>query len=372
MEEKKNLVSLMDALKEVSLNSVEEIVKAEDLFELEGGAKIDWDRIFFEPEIGKSYIVKFLPNLDSENAQNIVHRTIYKLPDPQNKGKLFNFTSSGKRGCPVRELFFELYDLKKNGDIIAEEKIRNFLTSKRQACCKVQILSSPNKEEVGMIKLFRFGTIGDNATIANLINTKLNPDKEVLKIDPDSRENVFNIFSSSVLNIVCKEASYDGQKGRSFAASSWLKTKRGAFIVVNDKTHEFSPADLDEKGEFKKEVLPFVEKILEQITSPDISIYRWFEYKEVGDPRNGQELDDVLKRNAEKVNEIIPVIRDSSLVDIANYGKRGQDTKTESAAKDVLKESIPDELQNLVQGEKPEVVPDQANTDDEIDQLLKK
>lgn len=360
--------NLSSLLVNVSKGEVNETVKAEDL--QEGG--INWKDKFFEPEAGASYVIKFLPNIDESGASetNIVHRVYYKdLPDPDRRGKKFTYISPGK-GCPVMELFFELNSLKKSGDMIAEKKIERYLSRKQQACAKIQVIKSPDKEQIGKIYLFRFQSYGENATIANLINSKLNPTKEQIENGED-KENIFNIFESSVLNIVCKEMTYDDAKGRSFTASTWLQKKRGAFIQLEDgRSHEFSNDDLDDKGNLKPEVMPFIDEFIKQLTRDDVNMKKWFSYRspeECTSEDDKKYTENVLR----KVHTIIPIIRDKSITEIENYGKAPSEDGKEKkdAGGEILKDSIPDELKGLV-GEESKPQSGETKDDDLIEQAL--
>jgi hypothetical protein len=329
------------------------VVKAEDI---EQNSGIDFSKHFFEPEIGGTYLLKFLPNL---NGDAIAHRSVYKrLPDPERKGNTFHYISSGSaKTCPVLSLFFELNDLKKNGNAEAAEKIKKYLAKTNQGCCEVQILQSPKKEDIGNIRMFSFATFGPNATVANLLDSKVNPSKTQIE-QGFKIEDVFNIFSSNVMSLVCTEASYDGIKGRDFTKSCWVPDqKRGAIGIITDektgevKTHVFVPEDLV-NGAIIPEVVPFFEAFSQQLLNPDYDIHTYFEYKEVGDTRVNKETQEYLVNLNKKVEEIIPVIRDYSLPEIANYGKAkavnaGSEQKPDSA-KSIMNESIPDELANSI------------------------
>lgn len=340
-----------------------EVVKAEDLEIESSGKSIDWDGIFFEPEPGSSYVLKFLPNLDPQNQNNVVHRTFYKLPNFNQKGKTFTVISKG-RGCPVLELFWEMNALSKEGDAVAKAKIDKYLTNKKQACVKIQILSSPNKDEIGIVRLLRFQSFGDNATIANLLNSKLNPPKEVLENDPDAKEDIFDIFESSTLSLVCKEATYEGVKGRSFSSSSWLTKKRGAFVrLESGEMHEFSKADLID-NDFKPEVGPFLDELIKQITGDNCSIYRWFEYKDINDPRNTEDMKEYLTELNKRTIETVNLIRTKSLQELESL-KIATTPTNDTKKVDIIQESVPDELKDLVDSKQQS-----QTTNDEIDSLL--
>lgn len=351
----------MDALKNALLQAtVTEdsniAVKAEDVQTNNG---IDFKKHFFEPQVGKSYLIKFLPNPGDEP---IIHRSLYKnLPDPERKGKTFHYVSSGNaKTCKALELFFELNALKKDGDAIAEKKIKEYLGKTNQACCKVQVLQSPDPAEVGIVRMFTFATFGPNATVANLINQKVNPTKEQIAQGYE-KEDIFNIFGSDVMSLVCEEATYDGIKGRDFSKSSWLpKKQRGAIGIIEKDgkttTHEFTKADLV-NGALTEAAEPFFNAFAEVVTSPDYSIYNFFAYKEIGDPRNTKETEDYLKTVQAKVDEIIPVIREKGIIEIKAYGKAeaapsADNKEKKDKAKNVLADSIPEELADSIMSEK--------------------
>lgn len=345
--------NVSDALKNAFLQSSlptegKIAVKAEDV--QNEGSGINFKEHFFEPEVGSDYTIKFLPN---PGGENLTHRSVYKnLPDPERKGKTFHYVSSGvSKTCKALELFFELNALKKEGDAIADKKIDKYMGKTNQGCVKIQILSSPKQEEIGMIRLFTFATFGPNATVANLIDQKLNPTEKMIK-DGEEREDIYNIFSSPVMNLSCIEATYDGNKGRDFTKSTWLKKNRGAIVKLESgETHEFKEKDV-ENGEIVKAIVPFFEEFVKQVTDEKYDVYKYFAYKKVDDERNDKDTNDYLKKVFAKVDEIIPIIRDKSLSEIAAYGKKDTSAANgegkEDKAKNIMAESIPDELAGSV------------------------
>ncbi len=347
----------VDALKNAFLQSSvgEEpiAVKAEDVQQNTG---IDFSKHYFEPKVGNSYLIKFVPN---PGGTPITHASIYKnLPDPQRKGKTFHYVSSGNaKTCPALALFFDLNTLKKEGDVIAEKKIEKYLGKTNQGCVHIQILQSPIAEEIGNIRMFSFATFGPNATVANLINTKLNPTVEQIK-QGFEKEDIFDIFDSSVLSLVCEEATYEGVKGRDFTKSSWAPKKRGAIAKITDgdgnvKTREFKSED-NVGGTISKEAEEWFMEFVGQVLNPDYDIRNYFAYKELDDTKNTKETNDYLKNVKEKLDEIIPIIRDKSLTEIAAYGKNTSgasstgSTEKSDKAKNVMADSIPDELAGSV------------------------
>ena len=352
----------LDALSAAMLmgtGTVEVVVKAEDL-PLEGGG-INFKDHFFEPQIGSSYLIKFLPNLENPQAP-IVHRKAYKaLPDPQRKGKTFHFVSSGSaKTCKALDGFFTLNNAAKAGDALAKKKIDEFMTQTNQGCCMIQVLNSPVAEEIGIIRMFAFSTFGPNATVANLINAKLNPTAEQIKNDFE-KEDIFNAFESSVMLLECTEASYgeDNRKGRDFTKSAWAPKKRGAFVKLGEVTHQFTKADIGPDGKVKPEVVPFFMELVKNLKNPDYSIHNYFGYKPLGHELNTEDTEKYLKSVHEKVDEIMPIILNAtSIAEIKNYGKaeaapttgKADGAKTiggESKA-DILKNSAPTELQSSV------------------------
>lgn len=331
------------------------VVKAEDLPQ-EGG--IDFSKHFFEPKPGNSYLIKFLPNLEGLR-EPIVHRKVYKnLPDPTRKGKTFQFTSSGSaKTCKVLQLFFDLNNLKKGGDVVATQKIDEFMGCTNQGCAHIQVLSSPVKEEIGIIRMMSFSTFGPNATVANLLNKKISPTKEQLT-QGFEKEDVFNIFGSSVMSLVCEKATYNGREGRDYSKSDWAPKKRGAISILEDGSqHEFTDGDKNKVSVGDETIMKFFMGIYNIITNPDYSIHNFFAYKEIGNAMNSKETEDYLKILHEKVDEIVPVIETKSVNEIKNYGKvvveaTGTDNKAKiiggSSADDILKASAPSEIQSSV------------------------
>lgn len=328
------------------------VVKAEDLPQ-EGG--IDFSKHFFEPKPGNSYLIKFLPNLEG-TREPIVHRKVYKsLPDPTRKGKTFQFTSAGVASkCKVLQLFFDLNNLKKNGDPVATQKIDEFMGCTNQGCAKIQVLSSPVKEEVGIVRMMSFSTFGPNATVANLLNKKISPTKEQIE-QGFEKEDVFNIFESSVMSLVCEKAVYNNREGRDYSKSDWAPKKRGAIAILEDGSQRaFKASDKELIGKGDEEVLKYFNAFAAVLQSPDYSIHNYFAYKEVGNPLNTKETEDYLKAVHEKVDEIVPIIESKSVAEIKNYGKAvpasegGADGKSKiiggGNADDILKQSAPTEL----------------------------
>ena len=337
-------------------------VKAEDV---QLGSGIDYSKHFFEPKVGQTYLLKFLPN---PGGQPITHRSVYKnLPDPDRKGKSFHYVSSGvAKTCKALELFFELHAAKKEGDAIAEKKIDKWLSVTRQACAKVQILHSPVREEIGQVRLFVFSTAGPNPTIANLIDQKINPSKEKIA-QGFEREDIFNIFESSVLSVECVEETYEGGiKGRGYGGSSWAPKKRGAIALLADgTTREFNATDVAD-GKIIAEALPAFEAFVKTVTHEDYDVYNYFEYKVVDDARNSKDTNDYLKKVFAKVDEIIPIIREKSIAEIEKYGRKdtsssGDGEKKADKAKSVMAESLPEELSGSVMNEAANVTAPQTD-----------
>lgn len=363
------------------------IVKAEEI-EYESG--LNWKEIFFEPEVGKSYQIKLVKNLF---GPSVVHRKIYKnLPDPKRKGKTFQFTSSGNaKTCKVLDLFFTLNNLKKQGDVLAEQKLDEFLGQTNQGCVIVQIVQTPNTEDIGKFKLMSFSTFGPNATIANLINEKLNPTKA--KIDAGfEKEDVFNIFNSSLLLVECTEANYPGQngrpdiKGRDFTKSAWTKKTQGVYVILDDETkkiHQFTENDIvnKETNQLSPEANIALAKLIEILQTDNLNIHNNFAYKSIGDPNNNESSEKYLLEVNEKVNEIVPVILNAkTIAEIKNYGITDATNNSStiidgSKAQDILKNSLPEELNQLstnqsTNTEQPSMKPSNQNDDVDVSAIL--
>jgi hypothetical protein len=348
----------MDALMAAMLtkkSDVSQAVKAEDI-PLGGG--MDYSLIFFEPQVGKSYTLKLLRNLEATTLagnNDIIHRKVYKnLPDPTRRGKTFQSVSSNNaKTDKVLDLFFELHNLKKAGDALATLKIDEILGVTNQGCCAVQVLESPDADQIGIVRLFTFSTFGPNATIANLIDEKLNP-SEAKQKQGFEKEDIFDPFGSTALFIQCDEATYEDRKGRDFTKSAFTKNVRGPWVKLEDGTeHVFSQADKNEDGTLKPEVLPYFKALIALMTRPEMSIHNYFAYKAVNDPKNTEDTNKYLLDLALKIDEIIPVIRNAkSIAEIKNYGvvsssaESGDSAQTISGASaaDILKNSAPTEL----------------------------
>lgn len=353
------------------VNSEEKIaVKAEDL--QEGG--MNWADTFFEPQPGESYLIKLLPN---PGGDLITHRSLYRsLPDPERRGKTFRYISSGNaKTCPVLELFFELNSKKKEGDAVAEKKIEKYLSRTNQACVKIQILQSKKPEDIGKIRLFVFSTFGPNAHISNLINQKLNPTKEQIEQGYE-REDIFNIFESAVMSVVCEESTYDGQKGRDFSKSSWAPKHKGAIAIDEaGKSYQFQASDCVDR-QLKEEVKPWFMAFVKAMSDPKIDVKKQFAYKTGDEPELDEDTKAYVKATRKKVDEIVPVIRDYSLNDIAKYGKKEAESDEKSdkkKSKNVMEESLPDEMAGSVMAaaeKKSEPAKAISSDDDDVANIL--
>lgn len=339
-------------------------VKAEDI---QQGSDFDYSKHFFEPQPGSSYLIKFLPNPRDVKGL-ITHRSLYRsLPDPDRRGKTFRYISSGSANtCKVLSLFFDLNDAKKSGDAIAKAKIDKYLARTQQACTLVQILSSPNKEEIGQVRLFVYSTFGPNAHIANLINQKLNPTKA--QIDAGfEREDIFNIFESSVLSVICEEANYNGVKGRDYSKSVWAPKPKGAFVQLEDGSiHTFSKADIQD-GKLVESVIPAFTEFKKVITNEDYDVKKHFAYKEVTDPTLDEETLTYLKQVNDKVDRVVEIIRNKSLAEIAMIGKVEEGDNTEQGS--VLQNSIPEELKDVLGAETSAETKSETSTTSVDDEL---
>lgn len=368
-------MDLAGQLMAVSTGEINEVAKAEDLDG--GGQKIEWEKIFFEPKAGESYVIKFLPNLEQNgnSPHNIVHRSYYKdLPDPERRGKTFSYIAGpgfDRSNNLLLQLWLDLNEQKKGGDAIAEKKIEKYLSRKQQACCKIQILRSSEPELVGKIMLFRFHTYGQNAYIANLINQRINPTKEQIE-EGFKKDNIFDIFDSPLMSIQPKKSTFAGKEGRDMSNSSWYMKptddggmkmiRAGATVFMpegfeGEASHKFKKTDLDENGNLKPELMPYLQELARQISDPEISIYRFFEPRVEGDPRNTDEDNEYIKKNIEKVLIVRDKIRNCTLEELANLGSEEPvNTGSEGReTKNVIEDSIPDddvpdELKDMTDG----------------------
>jgi hypothetical protein len=338
-------------LNPMDLGSEKIVVRAEDMIE-SGGSKIDFSKHYFEPQPGQNYLVKILPMAGYPVSDQVATRVLYRsLPDPERKGKSFHYVASGERNDPVLTLFFDLYRQNEAGNPTAQMKIDKYLRRSSQACAKVQILNSSDPTQIGNIRLFIFSNAGQNATISQLLEKKLNPTKAQLEAGFE-REDIFNIFGSPVLAMECKETAFgDGMKARDYTHSDWSPKKRGAIGIIRNEDgtvksqHEFTAADIVD-GKIKPEIKPYFEAFVSEATHIDTDLYRWFSYKKVGDKRNDEELDAYLKTLDEKLKIVLPMLKTQSLNDIQAFFASSDDEDT-SENKDILKSAIPDELKDI-------------------------
>lgn len=368
-----NMDPMMAALlrPSVDINSeAREAVSAED-FQGEGG--IDFSLIFFEPQVGNSYIVKALPN---PAGLPMEHRRVYKnLPDPKRKGKKFHYVSSGNaKTCEALDLFFRLNTLKKAGDTDAEKKIEDYMSNSAEGCIRIQVLDSPKPEEIGIFRLFKFGTYGPNPYISTLLDQKLNPSKVQIKAG-NLKEDIYDPISSSALLIVCTEDTIENNKKiRSLKGSSWTTNKRGAMIKQEDGTfREFKAADRNPDGTLVPDAIPAFLQLCEELKNPNVNMVEQFIWTTAEDPRISKEKSDHIRTTLEKVAEIVPIIEHKSLQEIALYGaadttapKEGEKPK----ARDIMAESVPSELTNMVGQSAPASAPASAPVPDDVAAIL--
>jgi hypothetical protein len=335
------------------------IVKAEDA---QVNASVDFGKIYFQPEYGKTYDIKLLPNLGEDPV--VTHQVYKNLPDPDRKGKTFRYISSGNsKTCDVLQLFFDLNNLQKQGDVIAEQKIKKYLGKANEACVSVQVLASDKPEEIGIYRLFSFSNFGLNAYVSKLIDAALNPSEKDIKDGEAKREDLFNIFDSLILRLVCEKSTFPdpttGQprEGRDFSKSKWLKKRGGAIAVWTEegsdekKTYQFKAEDYVDGKFTSKEAEYAFDKLAEALGHEDLSVRNWFMYTPLDHPKNSERTNDYLKQVLKKVEEIVPVIRDLSLKEIANYGrkdtsegKEGEGEAKGDKATNIYDAAIPDEL----------------------------
>ena len=336
--------ALLDAFLHVELTE-DIVVKAEDI---EMGGGLDFSEIFFEPQVGHSYKIRFVQNPETPN---LVHRRVYKgIPDPDRRGKAFHYVSSGDASTdPALDAFFTLNKDKKDGNALAEQKIKKYLGNTNQSCSIIQVITSTDdKVKPGIFRLFTFSNYGPNATIANLVNEKVNPSAAKIE-DGEVKENIWNIFEASQLIIEVTEATYDGNKGRDFTKSSWSKKKIGVTVTLENNTnHTFSNADLVD-GKLTPEATVAFKALIDVLKNPNLSIHNYFSYKVEDHPLNTKETNDYLKKTNEKIERIVPVILNAaSIAEIENACKADSNSnsaKSQNTGANILAESLPAELQ---------------------------
>lgn len=339
---------LMSAFLDTELSETV-IVKAEDI---PMGSGMNFSEIFFEPQVGKTYRVKFVKN---PKGADINHRKIYKsLPDPERRGKSFHHVSSGSAATdPALELFFELHKLKKDGNALAEKKIKDYMSSTNQSCSIVQVMTSDDEAiKAGEYRLWVFSNYGPNATVANLIDSKVNPSSAEIE-DGAKKENIWNIFGSSIMLVQVGESNYEGNVGRDFTKSKWTEKRSGVSVKLDDNsTYSFSDEDIV-NGKLRPEAIPAFNKLIEILSQPNLSIHDYFSYKTVDDVKNTPETTEYLKKVNEKLAKIIPVIKNAtSIEEIQNAcnvdSSSSAGDKEKNTGTNILAESLPEELQGSV------------------------
>lgn len=339
---------LMSAFLDTSVSETT-IVKAEDV---PLGTGMNFSEIFFEPQIGKTYRVKFVKN---PKGNDLSLRKVYKsLPDPERRGKSFHHVSSGNATTdPALELFFDLHKLKKDGNALAEKKIKDYMSSTNQACTLVQLVSSDDEDiKAGEFRLWVFSNYGPNATVANLIDAKVNPSAAEIE-DGAVKENIWNIFETSIMLVQVGESNYDGNIGRDFTKSKWTEKKQGVSVKLDDNsTYSFTNADIVD-GKMRPEAIPAFQKLIEILNQPNLSVHDYFSYKTVDDTKNTPETTEYLKKVTDKINKIIPIIRDAKSIEEIQAAcsvdtTSTNDSKEKNTGTNILAESLPAELQGSV------------------------
>lgn len=350
---------LMSAFLETGI-SEKVVVKAEEIEY--GGGGINFKEIFFEPQPGKSYVIKLVKN---PNGDDLTHRKIYKrLPDPDRRGKTFQYIQdpSTVKTDPVLQLFFDLNTEKKAGNALAEKKIKDYLSQTNQGCTIVQIVKSNDDDyKPGEFKLFVFSTFGPNATIANLINEALNPTQAQID-DGVKPNNLWNVFGSKQIFVEVGESEYDGIKGRDFTKSKLSNKEIGVMVPFEDgSTHTFSEKDILETNEqgvatkITDEAMRALKRLTEIMQDEKLSVHNYFAWKAIDDPRNTDSTNEYLKKVLDKVGRIIPIIREAKTIE-SILNACAEDTSAPSENKDdksknILSESIPAELAETMMGE---------------------
>ena len=334
-----------------------------DDFESEGGRRFEWEDYFFEPKVGEKYQIKLLI---SPGEEEIVHKQVFtNLPDP--KGGVFRYSlpAGFQSDDPLFNAIVELYRAKKGGDIVAEKKLEKFGRKKQQGCVKIQILQSPNKDDIGKIKLFAYQSYGPNAKIAELIKTKTSPSKEQEDAGVE-KENIFSIFETSIMHIICKKGTFEGKEGRDMSESLWSTKKQGSYVVLDDgRDHRFSEADIVD-GKIKEDVKPFFEKLVEKLT--ENHIYEYFGPKMSGDPRNSEEDEKYLVEVKAKADKAAEMLESMTFDELSVLAAKKSSRSNAAEGGDIYESSIPDEIKDTVQASavKTETVDDS----DEIAKLL--
>ena len=180
------------------------------------------------------------------------------------------------------------------------------------------------------------------------------------------------------MSLVCEKATYEGKEGRDFSKSGWAPKHKGAISInENGESRQFTEKDYVD-GKLTEEAKPWFQAFLKQFNNPNIDIKKYFAYKSGDEPELDDETRNYVKSTMEKVKEIVPVIRDCSLQEIANYGKKETTSTTDSnkkaKSKNVMEESIPDEMTGsplaAASENAPKATQHAEGDDDEVNSIL--
>ena len=337
-------------------------VVAEDFSD---GAKFEWEDYFFEPKAGEKYVIKLLI---SPGEDEIVHKQVFtNVPNPNGGVFRYALPAGYQDNDPYFVEIIELYKGKKSGDLVSEKKAEMFGKKKQQGCVKIQILQSPVREDIGKIKLMAYQSFGPNAKIAEMIKAKISPSQEQLDAGVE-KENIFSIFETSVMHIICKSKMFEGKEGRDLSESLWSTKKTGAYVKLEDgREHQFTTKDV-ENGKIKDEVKPFFEQLIVNLT--ENSIYDYFGPKIIGDPRNSEEDEKYLKDCKERADKAAELLEEMTLEELITLSNKATKKSKEG---NIHEESIPDDLQDTVQASQSTSSQDTVtqNTIDDSDEIAK-
>ncbi|AFF28171.1 gp173 [Sphingomonas phage PAU] len=299
--------------------------------EVEGGNRIDFSKIFYEPtpdEDGKKpYIaaIKFLPNIYNP-LDPVVQKSFYKLTHPDTGKRLYwDSPSSIGEACIVMNEFFRLRNEK---DDARSQNLAKQYARTRQACAVIQIIKDPQNPELdGQFRLFRMQLDGD---VHKAIKSKIKPTKEEMELDPDLKGyDVFNPFGSPTYRLKVLQTA----NGRDFSGSTWHDTFVGMQLPELDK--EGNEVVKDGKTVYKQITAEDAtntevqNRIVEALKADHINIKEHFAYK----PADANRVE-LVKRAIKKMSnapvDLAPSAESAPDQNAAKPEETKQETPTET------------------------------------------
>lgn len=271
---------------------VEDIVAYEEENAPQSWEKVDYSKIFFEPDPDKApnkeltYIIKFCPNIYNPR-DNTPKRYTYKLPQPNNPSRTFTWISpsSENKPCPAVQAYYEFKDS-------SDERLNavaSTLKRKRNKIACIQILNAPSQPELnGQFRLFK---MTEGFEIDTLIQNKIKPSKNDMELLDIKPVNVFDPFESPVMILRVRK----GDKGRDFSASEWAPAERNQGLNIceyDENGLQVSKRPLNAEHAKNKALQ---EKVIELLQQEHISLKKYAMLPDEVDPEYMQKALDSIE-----------------------------------------------------------------------------